>query len=122
MDLFNATPHAITIRLPGGEDVTIPPSGQVARVATNETPADPIGSVPTIRRTLGSVFIPEPPLVEPGDGTEPFPPFIIVSSMVLDAAIAQGHHLLPYLVAPDTGPTAIREGGQVKAVTRLVRA
>jgi hypothetical protein len=39
----------------------------------------------------------------------------IVSSMVLAATNSS------YVVAPDTGPTAIRENGQIVAVTRFVR-
>ena len=45
----------------------------------------------------------------------------IVSSLVLEAAKAQG--CAERLYAPDTGPTAIRdESGQIVAVTRLVGA
>lgn len=46
--------------------------------------------------------------------------FALVSSMVLDAAKAQNHPLCPQLLAPDTGATAIRDKGQIVAVTRLV--
>jgi hypothetical protein len=46
----------------------------------------------------------------------------LVSSMVLDAARDQKHPSLPLLLAPDTGATAVRDKGQVVAVTRLVSA
>lgn len=107
--MLNLTPHAITIRV-GEEEVTIPPSGVVARVVMNETPSTAIDigiQVPVIRRTPGDV------VGLPTDGTP-----CLVSSLVLDAA--KGVH---GVFAPDTGPTAIRnDKGLVMAVTRLVAA
>lgn len=108
--MLNLTPHPITLRTAEGE-VTFPPSGTVARVATIETV---IGSlmvegieVPVVSRVFGEVTgLPE-------EGTA-----CIVSSMVLDAV--KGRH---GVYAPDSGPTAIRgEKGFVIAVTRLVAA
>lgn len=107
----NLTPHAITVRMPDGNEQTFPPSGLIARVATVETPTGSLYGVPVVRRTFGAVQIPEG-ISESGP--------LIVSSMVLDAAKNQEHPLSDRLFAPDTGPTAIREGGQVKAVIRLV--
>lgn len=85
-----------------------------------EQPGAPFQGIPTVVRSLGSVQLPDVPLVDPGDGGEPFPPWLLVSSLVLEAAQVQRHPLLSCLLAPDAGPTAIRKGGQVIAVTRLV--
>ena len=107
-----------------GEDITVLPSGQVARVSMNESDAGEAQTgLPCIRRSAGDVHIPCPPATDAGDGQEPITPYwIIVSSMVLEAAIAASHPLLKRLVAPDTGATAVRESGQIVAVTRLVIA
>jgi hypothetical protein len=112
--MTNLTPHEITIILPTG-DRRFPPSGHLARVATVEVGAN-VGDdgYPAVRRTFGAVEI--PPEATVGDG------LILVSSLVLEAAKSQGHPLLSRMVAPDTGPTAIREAGRVVAVTRLVVA
>lgn len=119
MNFCNLTPHAIVFRLADGTDKTFPPSpGGAARVATTEkfVPSimDADGQIyPVVSRALGAVQMPAD---VPAKGA------LIVSSMVLDAAKAQNHPLLARMIAPDTGPTAIREAGQVKAVTRWVVA
>lgn len=121
-NFINLTPHAITLVVEGVNYV-FPPSGQLARVTmTEETVSGPF---PAIRRQAGAVELPDMAqfAVDPGDGAELFvPAWLIVSSMVLEAAKAQGHPMVSRMVAPDTGPTAIREGGQVKAVIRFVLA
>lgn len=110
----NLTPHPVTIRTADG-DITLPPSGTVARVATAETDAgtitigDGTSQVPVVQRAMGEIIgLPE----------EDLP--CIVSSLVLEAVRVQQ----PWrraIYAPDTGPTAIRDqNGQVLAVTRLV--
>jgi hypothetical protein len=106
--MINLTPHPITLRLPDGQDVTLPPSGAVARVSMIEESIGTVAGVPLIRRRPG-------PVIGLPDGDQP----CIVSSMVL-AALPAG---APGVYAPDTGPTAIRdERGLVIAVTRLVGA
>lgn len=105
--MLNLTPHAITLRTPQG-DVTLPPSGTVARVTMTDVIVGAAAGLPVIRRTPGAVT------GLPTDGAP-----CIVSSMVL-AALPAG---TPGVYAPDTGATAIRdERGQVVAVTRLVTA
>lgn len=105
MNLLNLTPHAITLRTPDG-DVTFPPSGKIARVETVETITGELAGVPVIARSMGATT------GLPTDGTP-----CLVSAMVLSA--------VPGMIgvyAPDSGPTAIRENGQIVAVTRLVAA
>lgn len=103
--LINCTPHKIHIVGLGD----IPQSGQIARVEMVETVSADFGGVPVITRKPGLVT------GLPRDARGAIMP-CLVSSMVLDA--------LPLgtlnVYAPDTGATAIRENGQVKAVTRLV--
>ena len=109
--MLNLTPHSITLRTPNG-DVTFAPSGQVARVATMATDTGlVVAGVRVIRNTYGPVT----GLVRDAAGV-PVPQ--IVSGMVL-AALPPG---TPNVYAPATGATAIRENGQVVAVTELVAA
>jgi hypothetical protein len=109
--MFNLTPHAITLRSPTG-DITFPPSGQIARVATIATlTGEIVAGVPVVRNTYGPVV----GLVRDANGVS-LP--CIVSGMVLSA-------LPPGTVnvyAPATGATAIRKDGQIVAVTELVAA
>lgn len=105
--MINLTQHAITVRGPNG-DVTFPPSGIVARVVTSETVVGicHLTGVAIVTRITGEVT------GLPLDGSP-----CLVSGMVLSA--------VPGMVgvfAPDSGYTAIRENGQVVAVTRLVSA
>jgi hypothetical protein len=105
--MLNLTPHAITIRTQAG-DVTFPPSGHVARVATVATDTGlTVYGARVIRNQYGPVT------GLPTDGAA-----CIVSGMVL-AALPPG---TPNVFAPATGATAIRENGQVIAVTELVAA
>jgi len=107
MRFVNLTPHKIVIRTAEG-DIEIEPSGMIARAITVETPAEPINGIPTIRRDFGEIKglpAPEPDTV------------YIVSSIALSAVGSRND-----VVAPDTGPTAIRdEEDRIVAVTRLVR-
>jgi hypothetical protein len=110
----NLTPHSIVVRLPDGSEKAFPPSGEVAKVGTIEAETVFVEGIPTIFRDFGGIQLPDIVF----SSSEPF----LVSSLVLEAAKQQNHPDMNRMLAPDTGPTAIREGGQVKAVTRLVRA
>ena len=103
--LINCTPH--TLKIVGmGE---LPPSGHPVRVEMVETITTEMGGVPVITRKPGLVT------GLPRDERGAILP-CLVSSMVLDALPAGTKNVY----APDTGATAIRENGQVVAVTRLV--
>lgn len=109
--MLNLTPHSITLRTPKG-DVTFQPSGHVARVSTVSTATgQTVAGVPVIRNSYGVVT----GLVRDEQGIV-LP--CIVSGMVL-AALPVG---TLNVYAPATGNTAIRENGQVVAVTELVSA
>lgn len=104
--MINLTPHAIVVYLEGGSKMTFPPSGRLARVTSTEVVVGALQGAPIIKRAFGAVEgLPE-------DGTP-----CLVSALVLSACPGRAG-----VYAPDTGPTAIRENGQVIAVTRLVAA
>jgi len=110
MALINLTPHPIVVRT-DGVDITIPASGQIARVTSRQELTSHIDiygiEIPVQRTTFGQV-----------EGLPDFVPdtVYIVSSLVLGAL--KGSR--PDVVAPDTGPTAIRnDNGQIVAVTRF---
>ena len=104
--MLNLTPHGITVQRLDGTRVTYPTSGSLARVTSAEEVVAEIDGVPVIARSLGAAQgLPE----------EGVP--CIVSAMVLSAVPGRKG-----VYAPDSGPTAIRENGQVVAVTRLVAA
>ena len=105
--MINLTPHPITVRTAAGV-VTFPPSGTIARVTSSETAigACPVTGAPIIKREWGAVT-----------GLPPKGTVCIVSSLILDRVPGRAG-----VFAPDTGPTAIRENGQIVAVTRLVAA
>jgi hypothetical protein len=60
MKLVNLTPHTLNIHTDNGVE-SIEPSGQVARVDSESTPAEPIGNIPTFHVEFGEVTdLPEP--------------------------------------------------------------
>ena len=76
MNFVNLTPHTLNIHGPGGV-WSCPPSGTIARVATVNRAAAPVGDIPTVVTTLGEVT----GLPEPAPET-----VLIVSGMVATAA------------------------------------
>lgn len=107
LDLVNLTSHDIVVRRPDGTEVTLPPSGQVARVDAVYQPAGMLDGVPVVRRTLGAVE------GLPAEGTP-----CVVSSRVASAVPRRRG-----VYAPDTGDTAIRDDDKrIIAVIRLVAA
>lgn len=111
---LNLTPHAIVLRA-DGEDVTVPPSGHVARVETCDRHVSTEGTgtggyIPVYVRQFGAIA----GLPAPRRDT-----ICLVSTIVLGAVPAGRYDVM----APDTGPTAVRDGdGRIVAVTRLIAA
>lgn len=105
MLFVNLTPHAIHV-LKGEKIVEFPASGKVARLQTLTEPRPEIDGFRVDATRYGDVS----DLPEPEDGM-----VFIVSQMIV-AAVRR-----PDVVAPDTGPTAIRENGQIKAVRGFIR-
>jgi hypothetical protein len=104
MKFVNLTPHAITVEGLG----TIPASGIVARVGVTQRDVGARGGVRLRTSIKGSVE----GMPAPAEGVT-----YIVSAMVLDALAGSR---LTDVVAPDTGPDAIRENGQIVAVCGFV--
>ena len=105
MNIKNLTPHPIAIELADGQRVTFAPAGAPARVSTSQEEVGQVAGIPLRRTAWGEVQ----GLPAPEEGT-----IYIVSALVADRARR------PDVVSPDTGPTAIREGGQVVAVRAFV--
>jgi hypothetical protein len=110
--MINYTPHSVVVRpLDGSPEILFPPSGTVPRVAMTSSPSAPLGNgCPTIVVEYGAAELPE------GE-TGP----CIVSTMFADAYRAQHGANGVELFVPDSGPSAIRENGQIVAVRALIR-
>ena len=108
---INLTPHSIFVTIhPDFLDdrgIEYPASGQVARVAAVRSVAADLGPHRVMRQSFGAVE----GLPDPVAGV-----IYIVSGMVLSALSGSR----PDVVAPDTGPDAIRENGQIVAVRGFV--
>jgi len=108
----NLTPHAIGLRLPDMTDLVLPPSGQIARVeeAERQERMEPGVPVPVLDfpRRSGLIGLPQ------ADGR-----LYVVSILCLQECAGRND-----VYAPATGPRdgAIRENGQIVAVTRLIAA
>ena len=114
--MLNLTPHPIVLMLDEG-DLTIPPSGNVARVSVHDTPAgevciadlqnDEAFNVPVCRRVYGE------PEGLPAEGVP-----CIVSALV--AAAVPGRR---GVFSPDTGAGAVRDAqGRIIGVRGLITA
>ena len=114
--MLNLTPHVIVLIRPDGSEITIPPSGIIARVTTTE---HAVGNrrvhnsaFPAVRREFGPVIgLPEGRV------------HCIVSALVLSAIESRpaDYPHRTFYFAPNTGPTARRnEAGQVTGVYSLV--
>jgi hypothetical protein len=117
MRIVNLTPHDITIRRASAPDTVYPASGVQARVSMLTVPADPLDDgTPTCIIEYGAAELPVDPFADYLD-----PLARIVSTMFADAYRRQHGQDGVILLVPDSGPSAIRENGQVVAVTRLIR-
>jgi hypothetical protein len=112
MKIINLNKHAIMIAFVGPdhkEKTVIEPSGMVATVAVKQSVVKEVNGVPCVQNQYGEVL----GLPEPQEDT-----LYLVNAIVLERAKFMGRS---DCIAPDTGPTAIRDDkGQVTAVTRFV--
>jgi hypothetical protein len=100
MKIINLTPHTINVQI--GESIfTYEPSGSVARVKTETKVVFNAGEIPVVKTS----FVDVEGLPLPQQDT-----LYLVSSIVAQASKRED------VVSPDTGPSAIRENGQVTAV------
>lgn len=111
MNLINLTPHPIVLIQADGTQVTIPKSGQVARVSA--TPGQAVGSLGGVPLFSATSYGPVEGLPPPKADT-----VYIVSGLVLSRCIGRSD-----VVGPGTGPQdgAVRnEKGEIIGVTRLI--
>lgn len=109
--MINYTPHTVTVRDSSGKDFVFQPSGIVPRVEMSSTPSNPVDGCPTILVEYGTAVLPKD-----------HPRQCIVSTMFADV-YRRTHDSFDgtELFVPDSGPTAIRENGQIVAVRALIR-
>lgn len=107
MNIVNCTPHNVNVIMSSGEEVVFMPCGEVARVEMTTEEISTVACVPVVKATFGEAVLPN---IE-ADA-------YIVSTMFATAYREQGGAAKLYV--PDTGPTAIRVDGQIKAVKALI--
>lgn len=101
MNFVNLTPHRVVVRPDAAPEMISELSDSVVRCQVTAKRIGDLDGIPLVRQVFGfPTGIPDPK-----EGT-----IYIVSALVAQAA---GR---PDVVSPDTGPTAIRENGQVVAV------
>ena len=107
MKLVNLTSHVITV-VQNGKTLEIPPSGKVARVDVRQTVVGHVNGIPIVKSEFGEIAgLPEP---QPGV-------IYICSTMVAQAAAKK---MRIDVLAPDTGPTAVKDTrGNIVAVRRF---
>ena len=119
----NLTPHNVVIRTATG-DVILPPSGMVARVEMEEKKIGSIGMIDIISTSpVKTVGLPEETgetvVILDDQGHEQTVPLLTTRTYIVSGLVLDSYEGPLHLVAPDTGATAIRDHGQVVAVTRL---
>ena len=110
--IVNLTPHEITIHLPDGSVVKIPPSGRVARVATIRKPTGELEGIPLVTVEYGKVE---------GLPAEPEPDTYYIVSVLVAQALASDPKWHGKLLVPDTSPQgAVRDkDGKIIGVKAL---
>src|SRR5690625_728393 len=103
--IINCTPHAITIT----DGPTFKPSGQVARVTTQQTDAGTIAGIPVKKQMFSDIV----DLPAPQDDT-----VYIVSAIVLAAAKEAGR---TDVVSPNTASAYRDDKGQIVSVPGFVK-
>lgn len=93
-ELINLTPHEVTLFLPDGEKLEIPPSGQVLRVGAKLQEIGRISGLPIERKTLGTVEGEIPPEI-PGTW--------YITSSIAAQAIGREDMLIPSPVRDPSG-------------------
>lgn len=102
ISVVNLTPHEVCVANADGNIVACyAPSGVAARCAISQETVGSVGGVPVRRTVFGDVQ----GIPEQRDGV-----VYITSTLVAQNALRSD------VISPDTGPTAVRENGQVVAV------
>lgn len=104
LELVNLTPHEIVLRTDQG-DIKIAPNAPAARCAVEQETIGMINGIPLVKTVYGTVTgVPDPQK-----------DVIFITSSLVASRLPERSDV----VAPDTGPTAVRENGQIVAVTRF---
>lgn len=106
MTFINLTPHAIVVVDTDGNTHTFPPSGQVARVNQNTTPAADIGNFSVNHLTNGDLIAVPAPQADT---------IFVVSAMVAQATDRTD------IVAPNTAQAVRNDKGHVVSVPGFVQ-
>lgn len=106
--IINLTPHPITLANSNDEIVLTIPSSGSARLATTQKVVGEINGFSVNKTFYGQV--------------EGLPDPIVDTIFVVSLLVAQQVSERDDVVAPDSGPSALREGGLIKAVRGFVRA
>lgn len=108
--LVNLTPHDLVVVLgENGDKITIPKSGKVARVLSDQVLKGEINGIPVFEQTFGEIV----DLPDPEADT-----YYIVSAIVLAAAKAAGR---TDCLAPNTSKAIRDEAGNIIGVPGFVR-
>jgi hypothetical protein len=111
-EFINLTPHSITVEGVG----TLPPSGIIARVGTMRTACGALGGARIVSQNFGAVEgIPAPRV-----GVTYIVSGLVRDALKREAGPAGSARAGRAVYAPDTGPDAIRENGQIVAVRGLI--
>lgn len=108
IEIINLTPHDIQVAKEGDVITTFPTSGTVARVETMQEPKAPIKGFAVASQKFGEVTGLLPKKINV---------YYIVSALVLNALKGSRTDV----IAPDTGPSALRANGQIVAVRGFVQ-
>jgi len=107
MNIVNLNKHVIVVVF-NGVETRFEPSGMVASVEVKQEKTCEVNGIPCSRNKYGSIVgLPE------SEASTLF----LVNALVLERAKIEGRF---DCIAPDTGPSAIREKGQVVAVVGFV--
>ena len=114
MAIINCTPHPINVKL-NGEVTVFTASGFIARVGSSFESSKEVGEFASFTVSYGEIT--GLPVINNDD-------YVIVSSLVLEAAKNCKHPNLAQMVAPATGhPACTRnEKGHIESVPGFVRA
>lgn len=107
-DIVNLTPRDIVVRTGDGRGFVFPASGRLAKLDVAVTNLGWVGGIQVVQTQLTSPHgVPDPQESEP-------PRLYLVSSAVAGQCPDN-----PYLICPDTGPSAEKDRGQIVSVRRF---
>lgn len=111
MTIINTTPHTVTLISSADRSTIVEqwtPSELQARVSSTEAQAEHPTGLPCVRHSWSSA---DDQLPEPAAGV-----YYIVSTLFADRLVSRSK---TDLLIPDSGPSAVRENGQIKGVIRF---